>query len=51
MSAVPLIIEDSKSDPKPEVNELDRNAMGGTELMKYELFERLPSELLKQFQI
>jgi UDP-glucose:(glucosyl)LPS alpha-1,2-glucosyltransferase len=51
MSAVSLIIEDSKSDPKPEVNELDRNAMGGTELMKYELFERLPSELLKQFQI
>jgi glycosyltransferase involved in cell wall biosynthesis len=35
----------------PEVNEVDENAMGGTELMKYGLFERLDPELLKQFQI
>jgi glycosyltransferase involved in cell wall biosynthesis len=35
----------------PQVNEVDENAMGGTELMKYGLFERLDPELLNQFQI
>ena len=34
-----------------EQNELDRNSMGGTELMKYGLYDRLPSQLLEQFQI
>ena len=34
-----------------EQNELDRNSMGGTELMKYGLHDRLPSKLLEQFQI
>ena len=58
---VELIIEDSKgkgtkgnlskSQKIIEQNELDRNAMGGTELMKYGLYERLPKELLEKFQI
>ena len=62
MAQVELIIEDSKGVgtknklPKHmrediESNELDRNAMGGTELMKYGLYERLPKELLEKFQI
>ena len=34
-----------------EQNELDRNSMGGTELMKYGLHDRLPKQLLEQFQI
>lgn len=34
-----------------EKNEVDRNAMGGTELMKYGLYERLDQEILKPFQI
>lgn len=34
-----------------EKNEVDINAMGGTELMKYGLFERLNPELLEHFQI
>ena len=34
-----------------EQNELDRNSMGGTELMKYGLYDRLPKQLLEQFQI
>ena len=33
------------------VNELDKNAMGGTELMKYALYDKLPKNLLDQFQI
>jgi hypothetical protein len=44
-SAPKLVIE------APEQNEVDENAMGGTELMKYGLFDRLDPELLKQFQI
>ena len=32
-------------------NELDRNAMGGTELMKYALFDKLEPKLLDKFQI
>ena len=62
MGKVELIIEPSKKKkqtksklPKDkqivETNELDRNAMGGTELMKFGLFERLPKQLLKKFQI
>ena len=53
MGNVELIIEPSKKKNKKksklpkdkqiiETNELDRNAMGGTELMKYGLYERLP---------
>ena len=40
-------------EPKDAVpsNELDRNAMGGTELMKYALFDKLESNLLDKFQI
>ena len=34
-----------------ETNELDSEAQGGTEQMKYGLHERLPKELLDQFQI
>ena len=44
-----LEIVDTK--PGVETNELDRNAHGGTELMKYGLAERLDPELLNQFQI
>lgn len=35
----------------PETNEVDRNSMGGTELMKYALYEHLDDELLNNFQI
>ena len=40
-------------DPESSVstNEVDRNAMGGTELMKYALYDKLPKNLLDQFQI
>tara|TARA_R110000822_G_scaffold140325_8_gene278052 strand:+ start:2039 stop:3067 length:1029 start_codon:yes stop_codon:yes gene_type:complete len=38
-------------NPKVESNEVDQLAMGGTELMKYGLAERLDPELLNQFQI
>ena len=65
MPEVSLIIEDSKSDGHVpaalpdnikvkelvEKNELDKNAMGGTELMKFGLHERLPEELSNKFQI
>ena len=62
MPEVSLIIEDSKdkqTEPASlpdnlkvvETNELDRNAMGGTELMKFGLHERLPEELSSKFQI
>ena len=52
MPQVSLIIEDSKNKGNDvvETNELDRNAMGGTELMKYGLHERLPEELSSKFQ-
>lgn len=36
---------------KPLSNEVDKNAMGGTELMKNALYERIPSEVLDNFQI
>ena len=32
-------------------NEVDKNAMGGTELMKYALYDKLPKNLLERFQI
>ena len=37
---VTLNIYDSKG---PETNETDKNAMGGTEIMKYGLYDRLDS--------
>jgi UDP-glucose:(glucosyl)LPS alpha-1,2-glucosyltransferase len=50
MGKVSFEITDSKKDGI-EKNELDRNAMGGTELMKYGLYERLPKDLMDKFQI
>ena len=38
-------------DPQASTNEVDRDAMGGTELMKYALYDKLPNELLDKFQI
>lgn len=38
-------------NPSVETNEVDQLAMGGTELMKYGLAERLDPKLLDQFQI
>jgi UDP-glucose:(glucosyl)LPS alpha-1,2-glucosyltransferase len=38
-------------DTLPEVNETDKDALGGTELMKHALHSRLPTELLSHFQI
>lgn len=38
-------------DDSVEMNETDQNAKGGTELMKYALHQKIPAELLKQFQI
>ena len=32
-------------------NEVDKNAMGGTELMKYALYDKLPRNLLEKYQI
>lgn len=33
------------------IDDLSKNALGGTELMKYELVKRIPKELLDKFQI
>ena len=49
--SVSFEIIDSKKDKGIEKNELDRNAMGGTELMKYALYDKLPKDLLDKFQI
>lgn len=38
-------------NPTPETNEVDRKAMGGTELMKYALYRHIDKELLNKFQI
>jgi|TARA_R110002073_G_scaffold246845_2_gene409618 glycosyltransferase involved in cell wall biosynthesis len=38
-------------DSGPEKNELSRNAMGGTELMQKQLYNRVDKELLDRFQI
>jgi len=38
-------------DDKIETNEVDRNSQGGTELMKFGLHDRLPEDLLSNFQI
>ena len=54
-----LTILDSKKSKKkkkkdltqPEINEIDRKAKGGTELMKFALHERLDDDLLSKFQI
>lgn len=43
-----LVITD---DSKIETNEVDKKAMGGTELMKYGLYDRLDKDLLSNFQI
>lgn len=48
---VELVIKGDSNSPTPESNELDRNAMGGTELLKHELYRRMPPELLNEFQI
>tara|TARA_R110000772_G_scaffold145543_2_gene255583 strand:- start:342 stop:1349 length:1008 start_codon:yes stop_codon:yes gene_type:complete len=52
---VKIVFEDDSVKPDTddgvEVNEVDRNAMGGTELMKYGLYERLDVDLLNKFQI
>jgi len=34
-----------------EQNELDKNSKGGTELMKYALYKKVPEDLLSKFQI
>ena len=52
----PKHLPQTKPKPEPEGfawgnNELDQNAMGGTELMKYALFEKLDPELRDFFQI
>ena len=39
------------SNLEVETNEVDKDAQGGTEQMKYGLHERLPKELLDKFQI
>ncbi len=50
--AVTLNIFDSKATSEgPETNETDRNSMGGTEIMKYGLHNRLDKDLLSNFQI
>ena len=50
--AVTLNIYDSAiKENAPETNETDRNAMGGTEIMKFGLHDRLDKELLNNFQI
>ena len=35
----------------PEKNELNKNSMGGTELMQNRLHKEMPKELMEQFQI
>ena len=45
-----LNIIGNPEDTIPE-NEVDKNAMGGTELMKYALYDKLPKSVLEQFQI
>jgi UDP-glucose:(glucosyl)LPS alpha-1,2-glucosyltransferase len=37
--------------PEYELNEVSQKAMGGTEMMQKALYERLPTDLLDQFQI
>lgn len=39
------------ASPEPESNEVDKNANGGTELMKRGLYKRLDKSLLDKFQI
>ena len=43
--------KDKKDLTQPEINEIDRKAKGGTELMKFALHERLDDDLLSKFQI
>jgi len=38
-------------DSGPEKNELNKNSMGGTELMQNRLHKEMPKELMEQFQI
>ena len=46
---MPLTVVDTA--PKIELNELNRKANGGTEMMQRTLAERVPEDLLNQFQI
>ena len=48
-----IVFEEREVDTKDgvEVNEVDNKAMGGTELMKYGLYERMDKNLLDKFQI
>jgi len=43
--------KDKRDLSQPEINEIDRKAMGGTELMKFALHKRLDKDLLSKFQI
>ncbi len=38
-------------DSGPEKNELNRNSMGGTELMQNRLYKEMPKELMDNFQV
>lgn len=56
MSTKLKFVDNSQSDDEfsfnsVETDELSQNAMGGTEMMKYGLHERIDSNLLKEFQI
>ena len=46
-----VIGDPEASTPQVESNELDRNAMGGTELMKYALNKKIDPAVLDKFQI
>jgi len=41
----------SKSSDGVTVDELSQNAMGGTEMMKYGLYDRLPEDIKDEVQI
>jgi len=53
MSVTLKITDEYELDESAEIeqNEVDKNSMGGTELMKYGLHERLDAETLEPFQI
>jgi len=46
-----VIGDPEASNPQVESNELDRNAMGGTELMKYALNKKIDPAILDKFQL
>lgn len=45
-----VLVNDNK-EAKVEHNEVDRKAMGGTEIMKFALYDKVDKDLLKEFQI